>query len=110
MLRLETLDKRVSHSCACVCSAMAIVCACGERDLYISLYGGFSFNDTSWAISAMMWVWKLPVMLITFGIISTCSRPLLCCIIACLSGSYIVCMLSIMTIMLMFVEYLHSKS
>ncbi len=105
---LEILDMRVSHSCACMCCDMAIVCACGGRDLYVRLSGGFSLNDTSWAISAIVRVWKLHVLLITIGITSTCSRPLLCCSIACLSGVYIVCMLSMMSDMLMSTEYLHS--
>jgi hypothetical protein len=78
---------RVSHSCACVCSAIAIVCAGVERDFYVGESGGFSLNDTIWAISAKVRVWKLPIMLTTIGMISTCSRLLVCCRIACLSGS-----------------------
>jgi hypothetical protein len=50
---------------------MAIVCACGGRDLYVRVYGGFSLNDTNWKISANVRVWKLHVMLITIGISST---------------------------------------
>ncbi len=49
--------------------------------------GGFSLNDTSWAISANVRVWKSPVRLITIGITSTGSRPLLCSHMACLSGA-----------------------
>jgi hypothetical protein len=74
---------RVSHSCACMCSAMAIVCACVENYLYVRASSGFSLDDISWTISAMVCVWKLPVLLITIGIIFTCSRLLLCCRMAC---------------------------
>ncbi len=78
-LLLKILDMRMSHSCACMCSDMAIVCACGGRDLYVRKSSGFSLNNTSWAISAIVRVWKLPVMLITIGNISTCIRLLLSC-------------------------------
>ena len=78
---------RVSHSCACMCSAIVIVCACVGRVLYVRVSGGFSFNNTNWAISARVLVWKLPVLLMTIGMICTCSRPLLCCSMACSSGS-----------------------
>ena len=70
--------------------------------------GGFDLNDTSWAISAIVRVWKLPVLLITIGITSRCSRPLLCCNIAYLSGAHVVYMLSMMSDVLPSVEYLHS--
>ena len=49
--------------------------------------GGFSLKETSCAISARVLVWKLPDLLMTIGMIFTCSRPLLCCSMACLSGS-----------------------
>ncbi len=107
-LPIDILDIRVSHSCACMCSAMAIVCACNRKDLYVRVSGGFPFDDTSWAVSAIVRVWKLHVLLITIGFMYTCSRLLLCCSIACLCGSYIVCMLSIMSIVLLSVGYLHS--
>ena len=45
--------KREPFLCVYV-SDMAIVCACHGRDLYVRVYGGFSFNDTSWAISAIV--------------------------------------------------------
>ncbi len=51
-LLLETLDSRVSHSCACICIAMAIVCACVGSVLYVRASSGFCFNATNWAISA----------------------------------------------------------
>ncbi len=78
-LRLEISDMRVSHSCACMCSAIAIVCAYVERDLYVREFGAFSLNDTSWAFSARVRVWKFPVLLTTIGMISTCIRILMCC-------------------------------
>ena len=109
-LLLEILDIDVSHSCACMCSDMAIACACDGRDLYVALSGRFSFNDTSWAISTDVRVWKLFVMLITIDITSTCSRPLLCYCITCLSGAHIVWMLSMMSDVLSSVEVLHSMS
>ena len=90
---------------------MVIDCACGGSDLYVRLSGGFSWNDTSWAISARVFVWKLPVLLITIGIIWTCSVFLLLCLMmACLSGSYMLCMLVMVSSRLVSVEYLHSMS
>ncbi len=100
----------MSHSCACMCSDMAIVCACGGRDLYVRVSGGFSSKDTSWANSAIVLVWKLHVLFITIGITSTCSRSLLCCSTVCLSGAYTACMVSMASVMLLSVEYLHSMS
>jgi hypothetical protein len=70
--------------------------------------GGFSLNDTSWAISANVRVWKFLVLLITIGITSTCSRPLIFSCIVCMSGAYIVCVWSMISDMLVSVEYLHS--
>ena len=84
---LETVEMRVSHSCACMCSAIVIVCACVGRVMYVRASGEFSLNDTNWAISARVLVWKLPVLLMAISMICTCSRSLLCCSMACLSGS-----------------------
>ena len=109
-LLLEILDIGVSHSCACMWSARAIVCAFGGSDLYVRVFGRFSLNDTSWTIFASVRVWKFPVLLIAIGITSTCRRQLLCSCIACLSGAYIVCMCSMISDMLLSVEYLHSMS
>ena len=81
-LLLDILNIRVSHSCACTWSDMAIVCAWGGSDLYGNVSGGFSLNDTSLTIIANVRVWKFPVLFITIGITSTCSRPLLCSCIA----------------------------
>ncbi len=66
---LETLDMRVRNSCAWTWNAMAIVCACVRSDLYVMLFRGVSLKDISWAISANVRVWKLPVLLITMGMI-----------------------------------------
>ncbi len=51
---LETLDMRVSNSCACMCSAMMILYACVGSGLYVKASGVFSLNDSSLAISAMV--------------------------------------------------------
>ena len=48
----ETLDITVSHSCACTCSAMAIVCACVGSILYVLASGWFPLNAIRWAIFA----------------------------------------------------------
>ncbi len=77
-MHLETLDMSVSHSCACMFSAMAIVGFCVGRGLNVRASGGFSLNDTSWAISAMVRACKLHVLLITIGMTSTCNRLLFC--------------------------------
>ena len=109
---LETLDIiSVSHFCEWTWIAMAIVCACGGSDLYVILYGEFSLKDTSGAISANVIVWKLPILLITMGIIWTMSLFILMCLgMACSSGSYILCMLVMVARVFVSVEYLHSMS
>jgi hypothetical protein len=56
---LEILDMSMSHSCACTCSVMAILCACYGSDLYVTAYGGFSLNFTSCTISARVRMWKV---------------------------------------------------
>ena len=66
---LETLDISVRHSCACTWIAIAIVCACVRRVLYVIVSCGFSLKDTSCAISAKVRVWKLLALLTTMGII-----------------------------------------
>ena len=48
---------------------MAIVSACVGSDLYVSVSGGFSLEDTSCVIFARVRVWKLPVKLITMEMI-----------------------------------------
>jgi hypothetical protein len=66
---LETFDISVSHSRAWTWIAMAIVCACVVSNLYVILSGGFSLKDNSHGISARLRVCKLPVLLITMGMI-----------------------------------------
>jgi hypothetical protein len=103
---LKTLDISVSYSCAWTWIAMTIVCACVGSDLDVSVSGGFSLKDTSCAISARVRVWKLPVLLITMGMIWTWILFLGLSMV-CLSGSYMLCMLVMVSKMLVFVEYLH---
>ena len=57
--------------CAWTWIVMTIFCACVGSDLYVMLFGVFSLKNTSWAISANVRVWKLPVLLITMGMICT---------------------------------------
>ena len=99
----------MSHSCACTCIDMAIVCAFVCSVLYVRVSGGVSLKNTSCAIFARVRVWKLHVLLTTMGMIWTWCRFLLCLIMACLRGSYILCMLVIMVSgVLQSVEHLHS--
>jgi hypothetical protein len=80
---LETLKTSVSHSCAWTWIAMTIVCACAGSDLYVMLCGGFSLlKDTSCAISANVRVCRLPVLLITMGMIWSWSL-FSCCVSLC---------------------------
>ncbi len=64
---LEVLDIRDSHSWAYTCRAIAILlaelCSC----LKVSSSGGSSLKETSWAISAKVLTWKVPVRLMTMG-------------------------------------------
>jgi hypothetical protein len=77
--------------------------------LYVSVSGGFSLKDTSCDVSARVRVWKLPVIPITMGMIWTWSLFfLLCLIMACFSGLYMLCMLVMVSRVLLPVEYLHS--
>ncbi len=56
--------------------------------LHVLCLMGFSFNDTSWAISARAMVGKVLVFLIiTIGMMCNFTLPLLWCVIACLSSS-----------------------
>ena len=66
---LEILDISESHSCAWTWIAVAIVCACVWRELYVRVYGEMSLKDTNCAISARVRVWKLHVLLIRMGMI-----------------------------------------
>ena len=66
---LEVLDIRDSHFCACTWSAIAILLPGMRSCLKVSSSGGSSFKETIWAISASFLTWKVPVRLITIGII-----------------------------------------
>ena len=76
-----------SHSCACTWSAIVILLAVGGSCLKVSSSGGSSANETSWAISAKVFMWKVPVRLMTMGmiLISAFRVPYVCS--ACRSGS-----------------------
>ncbi len=68
---LEVLDIWDSHSCACTCSAIAILLAVMGSCLKVSSSGVSSLKETSWAISAKVLTWKVPVRLMTMGMIFT---------------------------------------
>ena len=76
-----------SHSCAWMCSAIAIFCAGFGSCLYVRVSRGSSLSETSCAISASVRTLKVPVMLITNGMImiSALSEP--CIRSDCLRGS-----------------------
>ncbi len=78
------------HSCACMCRVIAICCAGLGNCLYVSLSGGSSSKETSCAISTRVLTLKVPVLLMTIGIIlmSALSVPWICK--AYFSGSYMV--------------------
>ncbi len=86
---LEILDMWDSHSCACTWSAIVILFAVGCSCLNVSSSGGSSLNETSCEISASVFTWKVPVRLMTMGmiLISAFRVPWVCR--ACRSGSYI---------------------
>ncbi len=66
---LEILDMCDNHSCACTCSAIVILLAVGDSCLNMSSSGGSSANEMSCAISASVLTWKVPVRLMTMGMI-----------------------------------------
>ena len=68
---LEILDMWESHSCACTCSAIVIRLAVVVSCLKVSVSGGSYANETSCEISASVFTWKLPVRLMTMGMILT---------------------------------------
>ncbi len=85
---LEILEIYESHSCAWMRSAIAIFCAGFDSCLYVRMSGGSSVNETSCAISASVRTLKVPVLLMTIGmiLISALSMPCVCS--ACFRGSY----------------------
>ncbi len=68
---LEIFEMWDSHSCACTCSAIVILLAVGGSCLKVSSSGGSSANETSWEISSRVLTWKVPVRLMTMGMILT---------------------------------------
>ena len=86
---LESLDMSVSHSCACMCSAIAMSRAGVGSCLYVRVTGGSSWKEISCAIAASVLVWKDPVLLMTMGMISMSAfhSPVACTYMACLRGS-----------------------
>ncbi len=68
---LEVFDIWDSHSCACTYSAIAILLVVVGSCLKVSSFGGSSLKEPSWEISAKVLTWKMPVWLITMGIIFT---------------------------------------
>ena len=85
---LEILDIWDSHSCACTCSAIVILLAVGGSCLNVSSSGGSSVNEISCEISACVLTWKVPVRLMTMGMILTSAFRVPWVCRACLSGSY----------------------
>ena len=68
---LEIFDMWDSHFCACTWSDIVILLAVGYSCLKVSPSGGSSVNETSWEISARVLTWKVPVRLMTMGMILT---------------------------------------
>jgi uncharacterized membrane protein YczE len=64
---LEILEMYESHSCAWMCSAIAIFCTGFGCCLYVRVSGGSSLNDTSCAISASVRTSKVPVLFMITG-------------------------------------------
>ncbi len=87
---LEIFDMCDSHSCACMCRAMATCCVGLGNCLYVSLSGGSSSKVTSCAISARVLTLKVPVLLMTIGIILMSAFSVPYVWRACFSGSYMV--------------------
>ncbi len=84
---LEILEMYESHSCAWMCSAIAIFFAGFGSCLYVRVFGGPSLDETSCAISASVRTLKVPVLLMTIGMIMTSALSVPCICSACLSGS-----------------------
>ena len=60
---------RERHSCACAWSAIAIFLAMVGSCLKVHASGGSSLKDTSWAMSARVQTFNVPIWLIATGII-----------------------------------------
>ena len=74
------LEMYESHSCAWMCSAIAVFCAGLGSYLYVMVYGGSSLNETSCAISASVRTLKVRVLLMSMEMIMTSalSVPFIC--------------------------------
>ncbi len=66
---LEIFDMWERYSWACTCSVIAICCAGLGSFLYVSASSGSSSKDMSCAIYARVLTLKVPIMLMTIGII-----------------------------------------
>ena len=66
---LEILNMWDSHSCACTWSAIVILLAMGGSCLKVSSSGGSFVHETSCEIFARVLTWKVPVRLMTMGMI-----------------------------------------
>ena len=104
---LEVLDIWDSHYCACTCSAIAILLVVLGSCLKVSSSGGSSLKETSWAISAKVFTWKVAVRLMTMGIIFTSTSRVPLVFNASRSGPKMSYMWSMIVCMLPSVEYLH---
>ena len=83
----EILEIYESHSCAWMCSAIAIFSAGFGSCLYVRVSGGSSLNETSCAISTSVRTLKVPVLLMTTGMIMISALSVPCICSACLRGS-----------------------
>ena len=79
-----------SHSCACMCRVMDMCCAGLGNCLYVKASGCSSLKETSCAISARVLTLKVPVLLMTIGIILMSAWSVPWVRRACFSGSYMV--------------------
>ena len=85
---LEILDITYeSHSCAWMCSAIAVFCADFGSCLFVRVFGGSSLNETSCAIYASVRTLKVPVLLMPIWMIMISALSVPCICSACLSGS-----------------------
>ncbi len=64
-----------------------VILAVGDSCSKVSPSGGSSMNETSWEISARVFTWKVPVRLMTMGMILTSAFRVLKVCSACRSGS-----------------------
>ena len=84
---IEILEMYESNYCACMCRAMAKIFASLGSCLYVGVSGGSSLNDISWAILVSVLMLKMPVLLVTMGMILISAFIVSYVCRACLSGS-----------------------